>query len=344
MVILFAPLCWFFVTRMRLNIPFVELKFPYIYGNNTSEKHQALQFADFYRKYRKQPIVGLYMLCLKPSIMIIDPDLIKSVLKTNFHHFQNRGMYYNLKDPLSAILGTLDHDKWQPLRKKLTPAFTPNKIKEMFPVMKIVGDELVGGLMQMISTDSEVEIRDIFSRFTTDVVGKVAIGIQCDTLNNDGTSQLREMAKKAMKPYLKFPWNILTVTFPSLARFLGIRKHPKDVSDFFVDIIKQTIRYRTEHTEESNNRNDFMKLLINAELTTNETAALAFDLLSAGYADSTSTLCYCLYELSLPENRHIQRKAQMEISSVLEQHNMELTYDALNKMVYCDQIIHGNFI
>lgn len=336
-------LCWFLALRMRLNIPFVELKFPYIFGNNSSEQHLALQFQDFYRRYRNHPIIGLYMLCLKPSVMIIDPELIKRVLSTNFkRNFQNRGMYFNLKDPLSAILGTLEHDQWRPLRHKLTPAFTPNKIKDMFPVMKLVGDELVRGVMEMIATDTQIEIRDLFSRFTIDVIGKVAIGIDCNTLNGD--NQLREMAKMAMQPYLKFPWNILTITFPKVARFLGIRKHHKEVSDTFVDIFNQNIQYRKVHSEKSQQRTDYMQLLIDLKLTTNEITALAFDLLSAGYADITSTLCYCLYELSLPENKRIQNKARLEILSTLEENNGQLTYDVLHKMVYCDQIIQGNFI
>lgn len=318
----------------RVNIPSVPLKFPYIYG---SEKHQALHFADFYQRYRTdKPIIGVHVF-LRPSVLIVDLELIQCILKKDFQYFQDRGMFCNEKvDPLSAILGTLDHEEWKPLRQKLTPAFTPAKIKQMFEKIKTVGDELVRGLSEIIETDNEVEIRDLFSRFATDVIGRVTIGIECNTLNS--STVLREMAKKAMQPYLKFPWNSLTIAYPGLSRFLGIRKHPKDVSDFFVNIITQTIQYREENPEI---RNDFMQLLIDAGLTTKQIAALAFDLLSAGYSDSTSTLAYCLYELSLPENKHIQDRAREEIRSVLEQHGQ--TYDVLEKMTYCKQIIDGNF-
>ncbi|XP_055314194.1 probable cytochrome P450 6a20 [Sitodiplosis mosellana] len=343
--ILFGLLCVFLALRYsywrRHNIPFVPLKFPYIFGNVTKEKHQALQFTDFYKSHRSRahdmnrPIIGVYMF-LDPSVLIVDLELMRSILTENFAHFQNRGMFYNDRDdPLSAILGTLNHEKWRPLRTKLTPAFTPSKIKDMFPIMKTVGDELVKGLNEIIAIDNQVEIRKLFSRFTTDVIGKVAIGIQCNTLNR--STQLREMAKKAMEPYLKFPWNHLTIAHPDLARFLGIRKHSKEVSDFFVNVVEQTIQYRMENDER---RNDYMQLLIDSGLSTKEIAALAFDLLSAGYADSTSTLAYCLYELALPNNKHIQHKARKEIQSVLGEHNGQLTYEVLNKMIYCRQIIN----
>lgn len=167
----------------------------------------------------------------------------------------------------------------------------------------------------------------------------MAIGIQCDS------PEFQKITAKAMQPYLQFPVNILTFTNPNLSRHLGIRKHSKEVTDFIVSVVEKTIESRMKHDE---HRDDFLQLLIDSELTTNEIAALAFDFLSAGYADSTSTLSYCLYELALPENIEIQKKARKEIESVLkqhdeEQHDEELTHDKLNRMVYCKSIIKGNF-
>lgn len=262
----------------RKNVPFVPVKFPYLLGNSTRKRHQALEFANFYNDHQKDhPLIGIFMFLISPSVLIVDLELIRSILSRNFDSFQNRGMYYNNEDVLSVILGTLDHDQWQPLRAKLTPAFTPAKIREMFFLMTTVGDKLVDGLNEILATSNELEIRDHFSRFAIDVIGTVAIGIDCNTLN-ETTTKLREMAKKAMQPYLTFPSNILTIAYPNLARKIGIRKHSKDVSDFFVDIVAQTIRYRQQTGER---RNDYMQLLIDLGLSIQEIAALAFDLLSA---------------------------------------------------------------
>lgn len=320
----------------RHKIPFIPTKFPFIFGNISSSKHKALQFADFCNDHPEHPILGIFVF-FRPALIVTSLPIIKDILNNNFDHFQNRGMYHN--DPLSAILGSLDHDDWLPLRKKITPAFTPAKIKNMFEIVKTVGEKLEEGLSETISSANQVEIRDLFGRFTTDVIGSVAIGIECNTLNS--RTELREMAKKAMQTRLPFPLNILTETYPSIARFFNIRKHSKDVTDFFLNIIKQSCEFRKQSGEK---RNDYLQLLIEADLPIEQTAALAFDFLSAGYADSTSTLAYCLYELSLPENQHIQRKARQEIQSVLENDDGKLTYEVLKKMVYCKQIIDGNKI
>lgn len=335
-------LCWFLTRRFsywsRQNVPFVPLKSPYIYGNISNENHQAIQFADFYKSYRKEnyPIMGIYTMFLKPLLLIVDLQLIRQILIGDFEHFQDRGIFSNEKDdPISAILGTMDHDKWKPIRSKLTRAFTRAKIREMFPIMKKVGDELVDGLKKTVETKNQVEIRGLFGLFTADVIGFIAIGIECKCLKIK--SLLQEMVQKAMQPHSKFRCNLLKSAHPKLASFLGMRKHSKDVSDFFVDIIKESIQYRKEKNE---HRSDFLQLLIDSGLTTNQMSAFAFDFLSAGYSDITSIISYCLYELSM--NEKIQTEARSEIQRILKEHG-ELTHEVLDKMVYCKSIINGNF-
>lgn len=92
------------------NVPYVPLKFPYIYGNVSEGRHVALQYADIYENNRLEnhPLIGIYTMFFKPSALIVDSKLIRQVLSENFHHFEDRGMFYNEKDdPPSAILGTL---------------------------------------------------------------------------------------------------------------------------------------------------------------------------------------------------------------------------------------------
>ncbi|XP_031639959.1 probable cytochrome P450 6a20, partial [Contarinia nasturtii] len=319
----------------RKKVPFVGLKFPFIFGSISLDKHLALQFADFYQSNRRdQPIIGFFLMD-KPCCLMIDRlmNVTRCILTEDFKYFRNRCMYNNEKDdPLSVILGSLEHDKWKQLRPKLTPAFTSAKMKRIFPIMCAVGDKLVDGLKKkIISTKNQVEIRDSFSQFATNVIGTVAIGIEFGTKS-------QEMAKKAMKPHLSHWKKLLTIAHPNFARLFRIRKHSKEVSDFFMNVFQQEIE-RRQKSQTNVPRNDYLQILIESELTTQEISAFAYDLLSAGYGDSTATLSYCLYELSLPENKNIQEKARTEISSILEQHNGLLTYDALNEMVYCKQII-----
>lgn len=67
-------------------------------------------------------------------------------------------------------------------------------------------------------------------------------------------------------------------------------------------------------------------------------AAASFVLFLAGFETSSSALSYTLYELALhPE---IQDKTRREINKVLEEHNGEVTYEAINSMDYVGQVIN----
>lgn len=290
-------LCYFAIRYTyfwRINVPCVAPKMPFILGSISREKHLALQFDDFYKSHRTDhPIIGIYIMDT-PCCLVVDLNLIQRILTVDFPHFQNRGMYNNKKDdPLSAILGSLEHDNWKLHRPKLTQAFTSAKLKRMFPIITAIGKRLVSTLNELTATNEDItlEIRDFVSRFTTDVIGTVAIGIDCNIFNDLGI-QLRKMSKKAMKPYLSYIAKLLTIAHPDIARMLGIRKHAKDVTDFFMNILQQEIqrRERIIGDDDDATPDDFLQSLIDSDLTTQQISAFTFDLLSAGYGDSTATL------------------------------------------------------
>lgn len=142
------------------------------------------------------------------------------------------------------------------------------------------------------------------------------------------------------------------LTFRDLARKMGMRLFRKDVGDFFMGVVRDTIEYRERNKV---NRNDFMDLLIklkNAEplkegsenlgpLTFNEIAEQAFlFFFLAGFETSSTTLFYCMYELA--RNPDIQDKARKSVSEVLKQHG-SMSYEAIQDMKYLEWCINGEF-
>lgn len=341
-------LVYIFVQRrytfwQRNKIPFVTPKFPMgNLSNAKGGKHISLQLADLYNQNKAEHrLVGLYFF-LRPVMLLIDPELIRHVLIKDFQNFQTRGTYYNAKhDPLSANLFALDYDQWRPLRTSLTSTFTSAKMKFMFPTVVSLANRLVETFNEKIKTDNEVEIGELFDCFTTDVIGTCAFGIKCNSLKNPNaifrTMGKELTAKQSLSAFARqlASWN------KNLANFFGVRRFNKSVTDYFYKIVKETIEYREKH---GIHRNDFMDMLIEMKKTTltlNEVAAQCFIFFVAGHETSSVNLTFCIYELSLEENKHIKDKARREIQSVLERYNGVLTYEALADMVYCEQIIQG---
>ncbi|XP_037941484.1 probable cytochrome P450 6a13 [Teleopsis dalmanni] len=311
-------------------------------NRRTKNMYQIIQ--EIYTKYKRtEKIIGFFIYFQK-VVILLDLDLIKDICVKDFRNFTNRGNYYNKKDdPVAAHLINLDGVDWRKLRTKLTPTFSSGKIKSTFPTIVDVANTLVEVLEDMqnsplYDTDVGIEIEDLISHYTTDVIGSVAFGLDCGSLK-DPNSKFSDISKTI----LDFRHNIIIMLlanfFPKLARILRIKTIPEEVSKFFLNVVRQTVTFREQTGTQ---RNDFLNLLMelrkSGDLTMEEITAQAYVFFVAGHDTSASTLTFCLYELAL--NQDIQNKARSEINEVLSAHKGILTYEAMIDMKYLLQIMY----
>lgn len=169
-------------------------------------------------------------------------------------------MYYNVKDdPLSGHLLNIEGEYWKKLREKLTPTFTSGKMRQMMPTIVDVGTKLEAYMSKTIEINPEPEIKNILARFTTDIIGSCAFGIECNSLE-DETAKFLEMGLKVFQqPRNSFAKQLIAVTYPDFARKIGIKTVRDDVSEFFMKIVNDVIEYREKNNVK---RNDFMDLLL----------------------------------------------------------------------------------
>lgn len=100
----------------------------------------GVSFKNLYLKCKRKGLkyVGFYLFT-KPALVVVDLDLAKSVLITDYQHFTDHGVYCNEEvDPINAHLFTYHGEKWKKLRTKLSPAFTSEKLKRMLPILLTV--------------------------------------------------------------------------------------------------------------------------------------------------------------------------------------------------------------
>jgi cytochrome P450 family 6 len=167
----------------------------------------------------------------------------------------------------------LEDDPWRSLRQKLTPTFTSGKIKMMFETISVIGDKLVNTIEKETVSTGQLEVKDVLSRFTTDVIGSTAFGIECNSLE-DKTTKFYEMGLKAFSSF-NFLKRAFLQTYSGLARKLHMTSTNKEVGDFYIGVVRETLNHRKENPQVQ--RNDFMNLLINLKdsgvLTFNQIAA-----------------------------------------------------------------------
>lgn len=342
----------------RLNIPYIKAKFPFGNIQGLSRTiHISKLFQNHYNELKGKGQFGGTFSFMTPTIVATDLDFIKDILIKDFNYFVSRGVYYNEKDdPLSGHLFSLDGDRWRQLRSKLTPTFTSGRMKYMFPTVLSVAEELQTSIESLVNANkSEIELKDILARYTTDVIGTCAFGIECNSLKNPD-SEFRKFGQKNFdRPRNSLPKILFMNAFREFARKLKMKMIADDVSEFFLGSLKSTIRYREENNVE---RNDFLNLMMQLQkygrldgnnddeecfnkdrLTFFEMAAQSFLFFLAGFETSSTTMLFCLFELSV--NPDIQKKARKEVIHVLNKHNGEFTYEAMLEMHYLDYCIQG---
>lgn len=115
----------------------------------------------------------------RPVLLLTDVDLIRTVMVKDFAYFMDRGMPYDRQgEPLTANLFNLEGAEWRALRHKLTPTFTSGRMRAMFPLVRACADELQHVLAAEAAAGKPVEMFEVLARFTTDVIGTCAFGIQ----------------------------------------------------------------------------------------------------------------------------------------------------------------------
>ncbi|KAH8355098.1 hypothetical protein KR093_005418, partial [Drosophila rubida] len=332
----------------RRGIPHDKPKFPKgNIGDWPSKRQIGVVFKDYYLKYKNSgsPFAGFLFFFTK-TVVLTDLELIKRVLIKDFNNFEDRGIFNNeADDPLSATLFTIEGQKWRNLRHKLSPTFTSGKMKHMLPIVLKVAEEMSKIFNEKLSSPKELEITDLVGRYTADVIGTCAFGLNCNS-QRGANADFVDMGKRAVTERRYYGLlDFFIFGFPKLSRRLHLKITTEEVHDFYLRIVRETIEYRLNTKEK---RNDFMDMLIemyqknlmgNTEegLSFEELAAQAFIFFVAGFETSSTTMGFALYELALHQN--IQDKLREEIRQVLGKHNNEFSYENIKEMELLEQVV-----
>jgi cytochrome P450 family 9 len=125
-----------------------------------------------------------YMQFTTPVLLVKDLDLIKQIGVKEFEHFHDHMNFISPeRDPLlSENLLNLTGNKWKQMRATLSPVFTSSKMRNMY--------HLIGECAKNFAKhfegkgQVEVEMKDILTKFTNDVIATTAFGIEVNSIEN----------------------------------------------------------------------------------------------------------------------------------------------------------------
>ncbi|KAJ8683698.1 hypothetical protein QAD02_019490 [Eretmocerus hayati] len=304
---------------------------------------------DLYAKSAGEKMFGFYIFD-KPYLMLRDTDLIKDVFIKDFHNFSNKiaaGNDYDKLGDKSVFL--TKNPPWKHIRPKLSPIFTSGKLKKMFQLMLEICHDF-GEYLENLEIDDKIgkpiEVKEMFAKFTTDLIGTTAFGMKFNSLL-DPNAEFRKRGKQIFETsYRRYLELIAIFLAPPLRIFTKPTFFEKNNSKFLSDTFWNVINHRMTTGIK---RADFIDLLIDIKksqdddfsnsykLDDDDLVAQAAIFFSGGFETSATTSSFVLYEIA--KNQEIQTKLRNEILNGLEETSGKITYELVTNMPYADMVI-----
>lgn len=235
-----------------------------------------------------------------PRILILDPIMAKDILVNNFKNFRENEfskMIEAKNDPLLSRNPFLSRgDEWKERRNEISPAFSSNRMKALYPLVESVCDRLLNFISENI--DEPFEAKELSTKFTTETVSRCVFGIEANALQKDD-SEMRTMSKRLTKPSgLAIMKILLTTMIPPLKRIIKVQFIDDDVNAFFINLMSQALDFRkTSKITQS----DYLDYLITLQkkkgLTNTNLAAHSVTFFSDGMETSSLLIAYMLFEV-----------------------------------------------
>ncbi|CAH1130381.1 unnamed protein product [Ceutorhynchus assimilis] len=237
------------------------------------------------------------------------------------------------------------------MRTLLTGTFTTSKMKQIFEIVNETAENFVDYFKNKNECFIEIEMKDTFTRFANDVIATTAFGLKVDSLK-EPNNKFFLMGQKVTNfgkliTSLKF---VVFFTAPNLYKFFRISIFARDLTEYFKNIIYETIQLREK---KGIVRQDVINLLLEAKrgikpekqdtdednqrlLSNDDITSQAIIFFIAGFETISTTLGFATYELAV--NKEIQEKLRVEIIETHKTNNCKLSYYSLLKMTYMDMV------
>ncbi|KAG4068696.1 hypothetical protein HA402_002387 [Bradysia odoriphaga] len=218
------------------------------------------------------------------KILKIDPKTIHCPL-SRFSYFFVAGAHSGIH--LFSLL-SIEGQVWRDRRTSLSAIFTSGKMKMMFETILILSHKLVDIIDNELNSNHNFEMRSWAQRFTGDVIGNVAFGLDCKCLDDPDSIFLKHSRRLSNPTGLDLLKFLLSSCFPDLCRRLHFRSNPKEIATFFHTAFIETMKYRTANHID---RTDFVSMLLGLKdlFTMDELAAESFIVYMGGF-ETSSTL------------------------------------------------------
>ncbi|XP_027906383.1 cytochrome P450 704C1-like [Vigna unguiculata] len=308
--------------------------------------HYMTHLAAKYRTYR---LLNLF----RYEVYTAEPSNVEYILKTNFENY-GKGLYnyHNLKDLLGDGIFTVDGEKWREQRKISSHEFSTKMLRDFsVSVFRKNAAKLANIVSESATSNSSLEIQDLFMKSTLDSIFQVAFGTELDSMC--GSSQEGKIFADAFDASSALTLYRYVDVFWKIKKFLNIgteaklRKTTKVLDEFVLKLINTRIQQMQISVGGSDSkREDILSRFL--QVKGNDSKYLRDIILNfviAGKDTTAATLSWFMYMLC--KYPAVQEKAAEEVKEATNTKTISsytefassVTDEALEKMNYLHAVI-----
>lgn len=213
-------------------------------------------------------------------------------------------------------------------------------MRGMFELMKTNSEQAVNHMKSKLvhKSGTDVELKDLFSRYANDVIAATAFGLKINSFEGDNEFFKMGQVVTSFTTFetLKF---FLISNFQTISKYLRIKLFPKEQTGYFMRLVLDAMKQRkAQNLVRPDLINTLMDVKESGKWTDEEIVAQCFIFFFAGFDTVTLTLCCTAYEIM--RDKDVQDKLRSEINEVVESlDGSSLTYEALGKLKYLDAVL-----
>nr|QPF77618.1 cytochrome P450 monooxygenase CYP324A39 [Ostrinia furnacalis] len=346
-------LVWAYTRWARVKRFWAELGVPHLrahplYGSLDFLHHEnpAVWMRRLYD--RKSPYTGIWLFW-RPALIINSPEIARRVLVKDSDYFRDRflGTGTTKGDPIGGLSLVLANDPlWSSLRRHVTPVFTSAKLKGMHTLNLVKSKELVQRIDRELAQKKDIEIRSVYSDFTTDITSIFGFGVDSNaTLTGEGLMRTITLNFMEYDLFRSFSWYSIFF-FPTLVNIFRFKLFPRHTTRYFKKMFRSLLAQRGGYagTEHHDLFGALLKMKHQADLKgeamdENLVLAQALTFVQAGFDTSAVMLTYITYELAFqPE---IQDKLYNELLEARQRNDgNDLDGNILSELTYMNCVIN----
>ncbi|KAG8449140.1 hypothetical protein GDO86_015988, partial [Hymenochirus boettgeri] len=296
------------------------------------------QFLEWTQKYG--PVVrvnGLH----RVLVLIVSPGAVKELLMSPKYpkdkFYDSVANMFGIRFLGNGLVTDRDYDHWHKQRRIMDPAFSRTYLMGLMGPFNEKAEELMEKLAENADGKHEVKMHDLLSRLTLDVIGKIAFGMEINSLHDDLTpfpqaiSLIMSATVETRNPLIKYS--------PSKRAY--IQKVRESVR-LLRQTGKECIERRQKQIQDGEEipMDILTQILKGAALEEDCDPEILLDnfvtFFIAGQETTANQLSFAVMELA--RNPEILEKAQAEIDEVVGS-KRDIEYEDLGKLQYLSQIL-----